>query len=115
MTQFCVYTKKERASNKLALFLCYYCTDMSADHIAKLQAKRAEFVAKIEALEKCLADPFVSRSISAGGGSKSLTTQPAEIRKSIAYFRNQVQLIDAALGVADAPGTPATVMVRFDG
>ena len=88
---------------------------MSADHIAKLQAKRAEFVAKIEALEKCLADPFVSRSISAGGGSKSLTTQPAEIRKSIAYFRNQVQLIDAALGVADAPGTPATVMVRFDG
>lgn len=81
----------------------------------ELQNKRTEYLALIERLEGALATPYSSISISAGGGSKSVSTSsPTEIRKSIAYYRRQVQLIDAALGVAPAPGTPSTVEVRFD-
>lgn len=79
-----------------------------------LLARRTEFVHQIETLEKCLADPFSSRSISAGGGSKSVSFSPAEVRKSIAYFRRQIQMIDAALGMCSDPGTPTDVQVRFD-
>lgn len=80
----------------------------------ELQKKRAEYVAMVERLEEQLADPFSSRSISAGGGSKSASSPGADIEKRIKYFRRRIQEIDAALGTAPAPGTPATVEVRFD-
>lgn len=81
---------------------------------AELQAKRAKYVAMIDKLEEQLADPFSSRSISAGGGSKSASSPSEDIKRRIAYFRGQAQAIDAALGLAPAPGTPSTVEVRFD-
>lgn len=80
----------------------------------ELQTKRAKYAAMIDKLEMQLADPFTSRSISAGGGSKSATSPSEDIKARIAYFRRQIQSIDAALGVAPAPGTPTTVEVRFD-
>ncbi len=80
----------------------------------ELQAQRAKYAAMIDQLEQQLADPFSSRSISAGGGSKSASSPSADIEARIKYFRRQIQAIDAALGVAPAPGTPATVEVRFD-
>jgi hypothetical protein len=80
----------------------------------ELQAQRAKYAAMIDQLEQQLADPFSSRSISAGGGSKSASSPSADIEARIKYFRRQIQAIDAALGVAPAPGTPATVEVRLD-
>ncbi len=80
----------------------------------ELQAQRAKYAAMIDQLEQQLADPFSSRSISAGGGSKSASSPSADIEARIKYFRRQIQAIDAALGGAPAPGTPATVEVRFD-
>ncbi len=80
----------------------------------ELQAQRAKYAAMIDQLEQQLADPFSSRSISAGGGSKSASSPSADIEARIKYFRRQIQAIDAVLGVAPAPGTPATVEVRFD-
>ena len=80
----------------------------------ELTAKRAEYRANIDRLERQLADPFTSRSVSAGGGAKSASSSPAEIRKSIAYFRREIALIDAALGAASMPGVPVDVNVRFD-
>ena len=81
---------------------------------ADLQAKRAQYVAMIDRLEQQLADPFSSRSISAGGGSKSASSPGDDVEKRIKYFRRRIQEIDAALGTVPAPGTPATVEVRFD-
>ena len=72
----------------------------------ELQAKRAKYVAMIDRLEEQLADPFSSRSISAGGGSKSASSPGDDIEKRIKYFRRKVQEIDAALGTAPAPGAP---------
>ena len=80
----------------------------------ELTRKRAEYVAMVERLEEQLADPFSSRSISSGGGSRSASSPGADIEKRIKYFRRCIADIDAALGVAPAPGTPATVEVRFD-
>lgn len=80
----------------------------------ELQAKRAQYVAMIDKLEMQLADPFTSRTISAGGGSKSASSPSEDIKSRIAYFRRQVEAIDAALGVGPAPGTPTDVEVRFD-
>ena len=80
----------------------------------ELQAKRAKYVAMIDKLEQQLADPFASRSISAGGGSKAASSPSEDIKARIAYFRRQVQAIDAALGTAPAPGAPRDIEVRFD-
>ena len=81
---------------------------------AELRVKRAKYIAMIDRLEEQLADPFSSRSISAGGGSKSASSPGADIEKRIKYFRRKVQEIDAALGDAPAPGTPRDIEVRFD-
>ena len=80
----------------------------------ELQAKRAKYVAMIDRLEEQLANPFSSRSISAGGGSKSASSPGDDIEKRIKYFRRKVQEIDAALGTAPAPGAPRDIEVRFD-
>lgn len=80
----------------------------------ELQQKRAKYVAMVEKLEEQLADPFTSRSISAGGGSKSASAQSKDIESRIAYFKKQIQAIDAELGIGPAPGTPTDVEVRFD-
>lgn len=84
---------------------------MSTEELQKLREK---YIAMIDQLEQQLADPFSSRSISAGGGSKSASSPSADIEARIKYFRRRVAEIDAALGVAPAPGTPRTVEVRFD-
>lgn len=80
----------------------------------ELQAKRAKYVEMVDKLEEQLADPFSSRSISSGGGSKSASSPGADIEKRIKYFRNRIQEIDADLGNAPAPGTPREIEVRFD-
>jgi hypothetical protein len=80
----------------------------------ELQAKRAKYVEMVDKLEEQLADPFSSRSISSGGGSKSASSPGADIEKRIKYFRRRIQEIDAALGTAPAPGTPRDIEVRFD-
>ena len=80
----------------------------------ELQAKRAKYVEMVDKLEEQLADPFSSRSISSGGGSKSASSPGADIEKRIKYFRRRIQEIDAALGTAPAPGTPQDIEVRFD-
>ena len=81
---------------------------------SELQEKRAKYAAMIDELEKQLANPFASSSISAGGGSKSASSPSADIKARISYFRRQIQAIDAALGVAPAPGHPRDIEVRFD-
>ncbi len=80
----------------------------------ELQAKRTHYVAMVDKLERQLADPFTSRSISAGGGSRSASSPSADIESRIKYFRRRIQEIDAALGEGPAPGAPRTVEVRFD-
>ena len=82
--------------------------------IEELHSRRAKYAAMIDKLEEQLADPFQSRSISAGGGSKSASSPSEDIKNRIAYFRRKIQEIDAALGNAPAPGMPRTVEVRFD-
>ncbi len=86
---------------------------MTETRRAELLATKADFESKIKGLEDALASPFASSSISAGGGSKS-TSYASGIEARIRYFRRQIQLIDAVLGVAPAPGSPVDVQVRFD-
>ena len=86
---------------------------MTEKHRAELLATRADFEAKIKGLEDALATPYSSTSISSGGGSKSVS-YASGITARLKYFRRQIQLIDAALGVAPDPGMPTDVEVRFD-
>lgn len=88
---------------------------------ADARAGVLDFVKKLNAasgasLAALLADPWGSRSISAGGGSKSLSYKGAS--DVVTLNRERTKLVAKlmyAIGEGPRPGSPRIIGVRFDG
>ena len=80
------------------------------EYIKKLNAAQADTLAAL------LADPWSSRTLSVGGGSKSLSTKSAaDIEKLESIKCKRIARLMYAIGEAPHPSQPTTHYVEFNG
>ncbi len=80
------------------------------DYVKKLNTAHAD------TLEALLADPWSSRTLSAGGGSKSLSSKSAADLETLESLKSRrIAKLMYAIGEAPHPSQPKTHYVEFNG